>query len=116
MPVTTSDTVQGRLKYLHDTCALSWSKIAALDEFSPIPRGTLCSIAKTGNVPHCWKRHFGIPAQSNVVVVEGVVPAGSQAISAQQCPCGQYFISNHPRRKRCFVCSPYRRRLRANTL
>jgi hypothetical protein len=53
---------------------------------------------------------LGLPQIANVVVVEGVVPAGSQSIAAQQCPCGQWFISNHPRRKRCFVCSPYRKK------
>lgn len=24
------------------------------------------------------------------------------------CECGQAFVSNHPRRKKCFICSPYR--------
>lgn len=56
------------------------------------------------------RKHLGLPPAVSVVVVMGEVPAGSQAISAQQCECGQWFVSNHPRRRRCFLCSPYRGR------
>lgn len=51
---------------------------------------------------------LGLPPESSVVVMAGDVPAGSQALAAMQCGCGQWFIPNHPRRKRCFVCSPYK--------
>ncbi len=53
---------------------------------------------------------LGLPAESSVVVMAGEVPAGSQAVAALQCECGQWFIANHPRRRRCFVCSPYKGR------
>ena len=51
---------------------------------------------------------LGIKTLATVVVIAGEVPAGSQALTAQQCPCGQWFISNHPQRKKCFVHSPYK--------
>lgn len=49
--------------------------------------------------------HFAV-----VLVGEGAIPDGSQAIRALQCQCGQWFISNHPRRKHCFLCHPFRQR------
>ena len=59
------------------------------------------------------RRKLGLPLVANVIVIAGEVPAGSQVLSADRCACGQYFISNHPRRKRCFMCSPYKRRSRS---
>lgn len=53
---------------------------------------------------------LGLPEVSQVVVIFGSVPEGTQAIAANLCECGQWYIANHPRRKRCFVCSPYRRK------
>lgn len=50
------------------------------------------------------------PIASVVVIGDGEVPEGAQVISALLCDCGQWFISNHPRRKRCFICSPYKHR------
>jgi len=54
---------------------------------------------------------LGIPYSAHVSVIGGGnVPDGAQAVSATRCACGQWFISNHPCRRRCFVCSPYRGR------
>lgn len=54
-----------------------------------------------------------LPASASVYVVgEGAVPDGAQTIRAIQCTCGRWFISNHPRRKRCFLCHPYSSRRR----
>jgi hypothetical protein len=45
-----------------------------------------------------------------VVMLSGeAVPDGAQVIRAELCGCGQWYISNHPRRRKCFVCSAYRR-------
>lgn len=45
-----------------------------------------------------------------VYVVTGEeVPPGAQVYSYSVCACGQPYISNHPARKRCFICSPYRK-------
>jgi hypothetical protein len=51
---------------------------------------------------------MGLPEISEVLTVNGNVPYRSQTLGAQRCACGQHFISNHPRRKRCFICSPFR--------
>ncbi len=31
-------------------------------------------------------------------------------VKAMECSCGEYFISNHPRRIHCFTCRPFRTR------
>lgn len=51
---------------------------------------------------------LGIEIVVNIVVVFGEVPAGAQAVNGRYCECGQPFIPNHPARKRCFLCSPYK--------
>ncbi len=54
---------------------------------------------------------LGLPAYQFVVVVTGgVIPPGAQVVSAEVCECGQWYIPNHPARKHCFICSPYKRR------
>jgi hypothetical protein len=87
---------------------LSWRQISEIPPFTKIPRGTLSVIAKTGKVPRRWREQLGLPPETTVVVISGAVPPGSQAIAAKQCACCRWFISNHPRRKRCFICSPYK--------
>ena len=65
------------------------------------------------------RRLLGLPeeARVNVVVIYGEVPPGAQVISAQLCiACRRAFIPNHPRRKRCFICSPFRRRVSAESV
>jgi hypothetical protein len=110
MPVRTSDIVQDELKRLHDTTGDPWRKMASLDNYTGIPAGTLCSIAKTGEVPKKWRKRLGMPVPASVTPVSGEIPEGSQALRADLCACGRYFISNHPRRRKCFVCSPFRKR------
>lgn len=51
---------------------------------------------------------LGLPPETTIVVISGEVPPGSQSIAARRCQCGHWFIANHPRRKKCFICSPYR--------
>lgn len=46
------------------------------------------------------------PSASIVVMGEGMVPDGAQAIQALQCSCGQWFIPNNPARTHCFICRP----------
>jgi hypothetical protein len=57
------------------------------------------------------RRAVGLADYHQVVVVTGGdVPPGTLVISADQCiECGRYYISNHPRRKKCFICTPYRK-------
>jgi len=80
-----------------------------------MPPGTLCRIAERAYEPKRpdIRRCLGLPIVSTVVVVGGEsIPDGAQVYRADVCPCGQWYISNHPRRKRCFICSPYRRRVK----
>ena len=60
--VQSLDSIRERLKHLHDTQALSWRKIAALDDYRGIPAGSLCSIAG-GREPKSLdhRRILGLP-------------------------------------------------------
>ena len=107
--VRNPDTKQDELKYLNGTSMLSWRQIARLDEYSGIPPGTLCTYAKTGYLPNRYRQRLGLPAVASVAPVMEPIPNGAQALFALRCECGRWYISNHPRRKRCFVCSPYKR-------
>ncbi len=98
------------LHRLHDCEKQSWRTIADLDEYRGISHFTLSAIA-AGREPRklSIRLRLGWPLESyRVVAVGTAIPDGTQAHSAQQCKCGQWFISNHPRRVRCFICSPYR--------
>ncbi len=54
---------------------------------------------------------LGLVAYAYVYVVTGgEVPPGAQVVSAMQCECGQWFIPNTPSRRRCFICSPYKKK------
>jgi hypothetical protein len=109
MPVKTLDMVQDELNAAHGLLH-AWRKVANLEPYRGISPGSLCSIV------HGWepkkpviRARLGLPQPASVIVISGSVPAGSQVLSALQCPCGRYFISNHPRRRRCFICSPFRK-------
>ena len=51
---------------------------------------------------------LGLDRESAVVFVDGRTRPRAQAVGAVQCACGQWYVSNHPRRRRCFKCSPFR--------
>lgn len=54
---------------------------------------------------------LGLVAYAYVYVVTGgEVPPGAQVVSASRCDCGQWFIPNAPNRRKCFICSPYKKR------
>lgn len=53
---------------------------------------------------------LGLPVSAQVIAVFSPIPDDTLALSAKRCQCGRWFIPNHPRRKLCFICSPYRRR------
>lgn len=56
---------------------------------------------------------LGLPQKSMVISTGGqAIPSGAQAHHALQCRCATWFIPNHPLRKRCFDCSPYRGKIR----
>lgn len=55
-----TDIIQERLKHLRTAKDMKWREIAALPEYSGIPRGTLCSIVTQGYIPPKWYRKLGI--------------------------------------------------------
>jgi hypothetical protein len=92
------------IREIHETTQ-SWQKAAE-------PYGINKAMARLlamGYNPGKKIRHkLNLPEMAQVVAMEGEIPDGAQVIKASLCECGQYFISNHPRRKRCFICSPFR--------
>ena len=54
---------------------------------------------------------LGLDQESPVVFVDGKSRPKAQAVGVQRCGCGRWFVSNHPRRRKCFVCSPFRGRV-----
>ena len=109
-PTSTLDIVRGRLNYFRDL-GMSWRQIANLDEYKGIPFGTLDSIAHGLEPKRKHRQQLGLPPVSDVIYLYGYIPTGEAiSVGAVLCECGQLFISNHPARKRCFICSPYRRR------
>ena len=56
------------------------------------------------------RQAFGLAVLSTVIVIDGgSIPAGALVLKAEMCECGQAFISNSPNRRKCFICSPYKR-------
>ena len=106
--VKNSDTPQEALQALKTSKRITWRKIANLDQYTGIPPGTLCTYAKTGYLPNRYRQRLGLPVVASVAPVMEPIPNGAQALFAVRCECGRWYISNHPRRKRCFLCSPYR--------
>lgn len=109
MAVRTRDTLAAELCALHGS-GMTWRQIAALARFCGVPAGTLCAIAKGAPVPAKHRQRLGLPATATVEAVAGPAPpAGAQAGPWRRCiECDAVFLTNHPCRKRCFVCSPYR--------
>lgn len=60
--VRNPDNHQDELKRLHDTQGLKWREIALLPEYSGIPPGTLCAIAKGYPVPNIHRAKLNLPA------------------------------------------------------
>lgn len=73
-----------------------------------------CGEVHISRCPHVDKSEIPMIYNNSVVVIigDGTVPPGAQVISATMCACGQYFISNHPRRHKCFICSPFKRKVK----
>ena len=109
IPVRTSDSPQERLKWLHGTLGLTWREIANLDDYKGIPAGTLCSYANGAEPKRKHRQRLGLPPVANVIYLYGEMPTGEAiSIGAVLCECGRLFISNHPARRRCFICKAYR--------
>ncbi len=86
----------------------SWRKIGAEYGIS----GAMARLIATGYDPgKKIRQKLDLPQSATVIVILGNrVPDGTQVVNASQCSCGQWFVPNHPRRLKCFMCSPYRGR------
>lgn len=109
-PVTTVTDTKVQLSGLYRTGRYTWQEIA---EIYDIPKATIHAFA-TGrrSLPIKHYAKFGIEYSGQVGSLDGDIPDGTVSLGAMRCQCGQWFISNHPRRRKCFVCSPYRGRKR----
>jgi len=106
--VTTRDTPQERLKYLHDTARLSWREIANLDAYRGIPAGTLCRIAKGWEPAKKYRARLGMAPTVEVIVIGGELPPGVQIVpSFSVCKCGNQFFTTSGR-KNCYICRAWR--------
>lgn len=65
-----ADIIQAELKHLNRSLGLPFREIAALDEYYPIPFGTLCSIANSGHIPKKWKALLNIHSKSYILTQE----------------------------------------------
>ena len=106
--VANATRIKNKLNSQHDTIGLSWHKLARIYN---IPCSTLWDIARGKPIPSIHYLKLGLePPEANIHIIAGIVPNGSVSLGALQCKCGQWFISNHPCRKYCFICSPYKQR------
>jgi hypothetical protein len=119
MPICQQDDVQNLYKPLTEKDASSEIKrlksqmttrqIAAY--FGPHLTAADVSRGANGVFPRnkIKRFEFGLPFQSTVIVIGGGdIPDGAQVIRALQCHCGQWFVPNHPLRRQCFICGPFR--------
>ncbi|HMN11816.1 MAG TPA: hypothetical protein PKD55_05770 [Bellilinea sp.] len=106
VPLLTLEHLSYEMREQHKI-SRSWRKVA--EPYGIFP-DTARLIAKGYEPGKKIRERLGLPPAASVVVVYGVVPDGAQVLQAERCQCGQYFIPNHPRRRKCFMCSPYRKR------
>jgi hypothetical protein len=89
----------------------SWQLVA--DELE-LNKTTVWRVANQGWLPSdaVSLQKLGIAAQVGVLFMEGAIIEGGALVgqSSRTCECGVEFIPNHPRRRRCFYCSPIRRK------
>lgn len=89
----------------HHARLQSWRKTGAIFGLNP----AMARLIALGYEPgRRVREQLGLPPAASVVPVAGAVPDGTQVAAATRCSCGRWFVSNHPRRKRCFICSPYK--------
>ena len=89
----------------------SWAQVARKYQ---VTKPLAWRIANKGYEPKKFaiRKILELPLVATVTPILAAIPFGAQALFAQRCACGQHFISNHPLRKKCFRCSPYRKRRR----
>jgi len=68
--VKNPDTVRSELLRLNVDARMTWREIAALEQYSSIPPGTLCSIAKGASIPKKYRKQLGVILPVPVVPCE----------------------------------------------
>jgi hypothetical protein len=105
MPISEND-LQGKI---HDLSAAGKSQRAIAAKYGkPVTYGDIGRVLK-GEFPKGRRKRVALdlsPSATIILIGDGEIPDGAQAIRALQCKCGQWFISNHPLRTHCFVCRP----------
>jgi hypothetical protein len=85
----------------------SWRKIAMQHGLYP----NMARLIAQGHEPgNRIRKKLNLPLKSEVIPMEKKIPDGSLVLGSQVCECGQTFVSNHPKRRRCFLCTPFRSR------
>ncbi len=109
--VSALDEIRREIKQMRDGDGLSLRKIQAQPRYEGISIASIDRIYHGQEPGPKVRAALGLPQIGTVIVIGGgSIPAGAQVVRAELCKCGEWFISNHPRRKKCFVCSPFRRR------
>lgn len=87
-----------------------------------VNRTTIWKIINTRKPPNFPRiRHqLGLPLAKEVHFITALQTneidhANIQAYAVATCHCGRLFVPNHPKRKQCFICSPYQGRTDVNT-
>jgi hypothetical protein len=97
-----------RISHLR-TSGKSFRQIAKEDYYGCVSHAVIQRVA-AGNEPKepRIREALGLPTYQQVVTVDGgYIPPGTQVAGASNCvDCGQSYSPNHPRRKKCFTCSP----------
>ena len=89
---------------------MSWRQIAKVDPYSGIPPGTLATMLKDSYIPNKWRSQLGLDVDTPITPIGKVAPR-SQALESLVCVvCARPFIPNHPRRRKCYLCSPTQRK------
>lgn len=60
LSVRNPDMVRSELLHLSVSVGMKWREIAALEQYSSIPPGTLCSIAKGAPIPKKYRKQLGV--------------------------------------------------------
>lgn len=109
MSISDFDTLLAALKDLR-TLGHSYQRIG--DAFG-VNKTTIWKIINERRPPvdHEIRRRLGLSPSSDVILLEGEHLNGATLLAhhIKICPeCGQPYIPNHPKRNKCFICSPYR--------
>ena len=93
----------------------------SIGQYYGVNKGIIWAILNSDYEPqdNSTRRRLGLPVSPTVNFFKqdewewvrvGMKQVQLQALSVRECECGQYFIPNAPKRRKCFICTPYRSR------